>query len=64
MQKQIKAVKGWGCHCSEQGVTRAYNDYSKARAFTKMLNDEYDGTCSHRVIPVLITPLIAKKKKK
>ena len=58
---KIKTVKGWASHCSHYGITRAYGEKQKAVAFVKMQNDEYNGTCSHKVIPVLITPIIKKK---
>ncbi len=59
-QKRIKSIKGWATCCSIQGITRAYRDKDKCKDYIYEQNQANLG-CKHKIIPVLITPLVVAK---
>ena len=65
--KKIKAVKAWAVECNKQVFLTAHWSFQGVVRQMKdiQVNSHNDGLkCSHKLIPVLITPLNNKPKKK
>lgn len=48
-------VNMWAIECSIKGIVVVFPNKNKANDKRKFMNEEFKGTCTHKIVPVIIT---------